>query len=52
MLPGFTDNAPGALAEPDKPIPSDELDAFDVNVSVPEELPLAVGAKTTPNVTL
>lgn len=52
MLPGFTDKAPGALAEPDKPIPSDELDASDVKVSVPEEVPLVVGANFTLNVKL
>ena len=52
MAPGFTESCPAAVADPDNPIPSDELDAFDVNVSVPDELPLAVGAKTTPNVTL
>ena len=52
MLPGFTDKAPGALAEPDKPIPSEELDASDVKVSVPEEVPLVVGANFTLNVKL
>ena len=52
MLPGFTDKTPGALAEPDRPIPSEELDASDVKVSVPEEVPLVLGANFTLNVKL
>ena len=52
MLTGFTESCPAELAEPVKPIPSEELDASEVNVRFPEAVPLTVGANFTLKVRL
>ena len=52
ILAGLTDSCPGALADPDRLIPRLGLDASEVSVKVPVEVPLAVGAKVTPKVRL
>ena len=52
MLAGFTASWPGELADPDSPIPSDELDASEISVKVPEEVPPVVGANFTLKVRL
>jgi hypothetical protein len=51
-LVGFAASCPGVVPVPDKPIPSEGLLAFEVNVSVPLALPPEDGANCTVKVTL
>ena len=52
IVPGVTVSCPGLVPVPDSSTLRVESEAFDVNVSVPLDVPLEVGTKATVSVRL
>ena len=52
MLPGFTDNCPGALADPDNATDNVGFEASEVSVRLPLVVPLTTGVNVMLKVTL